>query len=158
MSTEWEPIRSESDKSLMKRAEVERELLVKELEVIQQKITAVDKRYLKLKQKGTPVFHKAISVAGGYNTTFVFQNAEEIEKFKATTLEQLQAKYGELAVGKPRKLDGLKVGDKCHVAGEGQDVFTITGVCFWEDYRWGFTLDSGFCESVYKCRKVGGTY
>jgi hypothetical protein len=49
------------------------------------------------------------------------------------------------------RLPGLKVGDICHVNGEGLDKFAIKGMVLFSSDRYGFLLDSGCLEEVAKC-------
>jgi len=50
-------------------------------------------------------------------------------------------------------LDGLVLGDKCQVLGEGCTVYEILGFIKYADNRYGVLLDSGEYEEVHKCYK-----
>lgn len=99
------------------------------------------------------VFTKGISVNGSLISSFVFQNNDEVKSWLQNELPKLQHQYGLLSVFS-RELDGLKIGDQCHVFGEGDEVFTILGLRKYSPYRYGFNLDSGLSEEVYKCYKL----
>ena len=67
---------------------------------------------------------------------------------------EITEEYGIVTLRYRDELDGLHVGDKCHVSGEGDDVFTIIGMKMYSPDRPGFILDSGCCEEVVKCSRV----
>lgn len=96
------------------------------------------------------VFNLCISTSGSLLCNFVFENNEEQSKWMLEELPKLKKKYGELQL-KRSYLPGLKVGDKCNVWGEAQDVFTIRKLIKRENYRYSFLLDSGCTEEVAKC-------
>lgn len=97
-----------------------------------------------------PRFLIAANTGGGLVASFVFQNYNEYNQWLQNELPLLEKKYGRITTFK-HILPGLAIGDKCHVAGEGSEVFTITGIVEYEPYRYGFVLDSGDTEEVSKC-------
>ena len=98
----------------------------------------------------TKTFAKCISVSGGLCSSFVFEGVQEKDEWLASELPKLEEKYGKLVVS-TRDLPALKVGDKCRVFGEGDDVFVIEGLREYSKNRFGFMLDSGWNEEVAKC-------
>lgn len=97
-----------------------------------------------------PVFTAIVKVHGSLLANFVFRDKAEALDWIKLNGPILEDKYGALSfhVG---DLPGLKVGDKCNVWGEANEVFTITGIKRWEDHRWGFLIDGSFFEEVAKC-------
>ena len=99
------------------------------------------------------IFTRGISVYGEFNASYVFQNNDEVKKWIDIELPKLQQQHGLLSLFY-RDLDGLKIGDHCHVFGEGEEVFVILSLCEYSPNRYGFGLNSGVFEEVYKCYKV----
>ena len=93
------------------------------------------------------VFHFAVDIKGELNSTFVFETSAEM--YSWLNSEFIGLKYT------TRELDGLKIGENCRVRGDGDEVYTITAIKQYENHRYGFHLNSGFCEEVQKCSKVG---
>ncbi|NCU32448.1 MAG: hypothetical protein EOM23_05855 [Candidatus Moranbacteria bacterium] len=85
-------------------------------------------------------------------SSFAFETEADVKAWEKKELPELVNSYGPLHI-KKFKLDGLKIGDKCRVAGEGTDVFTIIGQKMFSPNRPGFLLDSGWYEEVVKCYK-----
>ena len=95
-------------------------------------------------------FKKCVHVSGGLCSSFVFEGSKEKDVWLASELPKLEEKYGVLVVS-TSDLPGLKVGDKCRVFGEGEEVFVIEGLRQYSENRFGFMLDSGWNEEVAKC-------
>lgn len=96
------------------------------------------------------VFYYGIAVTGGLISSFEFETKEQVEEWVKLKLPILEEKYGNLKFV-VYDLPGLKVGDKCRVYGEGSDEFVIESIKQYSEDRWGFCLDSGWSEEVYKC-------
>lgn len=104
----------------------------------------------------TKIFSIAGSITGQYNASVQFTDDKEKEEWLKTDFKRLQQKY-KVQVSF-YKLPGLKVGDRCFVAGEGDDEFVITGLKQHKGYSHCFIvthLDSGheWSEEVSKCYK-----
>ncbi len=103
------------------------------------------------------IFTRAITVNGqNFYSSYCFENDEQMHQW-------IKEEFPVLAREKKHKgkltfhtysLDGLKIGDRCHVCGEGNEVFTILGLRKYSKDRYGFELDNGFTEEVVKCSKV----
>ena len=107
------------------------------------------------------VFRYAIHVKGGLIATFVFEDAKAVLNWINKEYPKIQEKYDGLYIKElsnliysVRQLDGLKVGDECHVAGEGSDIFKIMEIIQYSPNRYGFVLDNGLAEEVSKCYSV----
>lgn len=98
------------------------------------------------------IFTKAIKVNGDLISTFVFENAADVKKWRDTILPRLELQHGSLAYS-IRELDSLKIGDTCCVMGEGTETFKIIQQIQYSPNRYGFVLDSGWSEEVNKCYK-----
>lgn len=96
------------------------------------------------------IFTKKVKVRGGLLSSFVFEDQLAVKNWIKKELPLLEKKYGRLEY-EVSDLPGLKIGDRCNVWGEAQDVFTITGIKRYSDNRYGFLLDSGWVEEVAKC-------
>ena len=99
------------------------------------------------------VFNYRICVDGGLISTYVFENKESVDAWYKTHLVELEKENGTLKC-RLYDLDGLKVGDECYVMGEGNETFIIEKLFNYSKNRWGFQLNSGWCEEVAKCYKV----
>ncbi len=96
----------------------------------------------------------AIRTSGNLHSAYAFADEAAADNWIRDTLPQLQAQYGAVDIACRYPLDGLRVGDRCKVSGEGGDVFTIVGRKMYSPDRPGFMLDSGWCEEVVKCRRA----
>jgi len=99
------------------------------------------------------IFIKRIITRGSLSSTFVFENDQEVERWLAEDLPELEEEYGQVSLTFG-DLPGLRVGDKCQVLGEGLDVFTIKKLIKYSKDRYGFILDTGWAEEVGKCYSV----
>lgn len=99
------------------------------------------------------VFTICITTYGGLLSSFVFEDSQSRDVWLANVFPKLKAKYKGITFT-VTPLDGLKIGDKCKVIGEGSDIFTIEGMKKYSEDRYGFCLDSGWCEEVAKCYAV----
>lgn len=95
-------------------------------------------------------FTWAAHVSGDYNCTFHFKQQKDLATWLTAGFLKLQEKYGELKVSQ-ETLPGLKVGDSCHVWGDGSDEYKIVDFKKWAPNCYGFVLDSGFIEPAHKC-------
>lgn len=95
-------------------------------------------------------FTKMIRTSGGLQASFVFENQKEVQRWIKEDLPKLEAEYNKLSL-EVSDLPGLRVGDKCKVWGEGNDVFVIEDIKIYSKDRYGFGLDSGWWEEVAKC-------
>lgn len=98
----------------------------------------------------TKTFKYCVKTTGQLYSNFVFENSESLEKWTKEEFPALQRKYGKMHMG-VYDLPKLKVGDTCRVIGEGNEIFTIEGLKEYSPNRYGFILDSGWCEEVAKC-------
>ena len=96
------------------------------------------------------IFTVGISVTGGLGSSYVFETNEEADKWLETEFPSLEKEYGRLKYY-VCDLPGLKIGDRCNVYGDGTDAYVIEGLKQYSPNRWGFILDSGFSEEIYKC-------
>lgn len=96
------------------------------------------------------IFTIGIRVWGGLGSSYVFESQEEANTWLETEFVKLKEKYSDLQYS-IRDLPGLKIGDQCNVYGDCTDVYLIEGIKQYSPNRWGFELDSGFSEEVYKC-------
>lgn len=96
------------------------------------------------------VFTAMVRVTGKLLASYVFEDKVKARKWIDEQGPVLEDKYGYLKFI-IESLPGLQVGDKCNVYGDADEVFTITGLKRWEDYRWGFVLDNCQVEEVAKC-------
>lgn len=101
------------------------------------------------------VYKYGASTGGGYQCSFAFTSKEELYRWIAEDFEELKKKHSNLTFS-TFKLDGLNIGDSCHVRGDADEVYKIVGIKMYSKDRPGFILDSGFCEEVVKCYKVKG--
>lgn len=101
----------------------------------------------------TMSYTRCIRIDGRLSASYSFVDDAAVDAWIATVFPKLQVKYKPLRIAEIRKLDGLQVGDRCGVFGEGMDTFTITGVFLYSPDRPGFALDSGWNEEVWKCFK-----
>lgn len=98
-------------------------------------------------------FTKAVTVTGQLRSTYEFESNEDVSKWMLTVLPSLREQYGDLQCHK-FDLPLLNIGDRCHVSGDGDEVYTIEGIKQYSPDRYGFLLDSGFSEEIYKCYPV----
>lgn len=98
-------------------------------------------------------FDTAVTVTGHLHSTFEFESEQAADNWISTEFVKLSKLYPGLTYSK-FQLPSLKIGDQCYVVGEGSDVFTILGVKNYSPNRYGFILDAGWCEEVYKCYQI----
>jgi hypothetical protein len=99
------------------------------------------------------VFTKGLSVSGMLHSSFCFISEEERSKWILKDLPILEEQFGVLSVF-CFDIFPLKPGDRCHVLGEGNDIFKIEKVICYSKNRYGFILDSGVSEEVVKCYPI----
>ena len=97
-----------------------------------------------------PVFTSMVRVTGSLLASYVFEDLAKARKWINTERQSMEDKYGALRF-EFEPLPGQKVGDKCNVYGDADEVFIITGPVSWEDNRWGFVLDKCQVDEVAKC-------
>lgn len=106
------------------------------------------------------VYKYGASTSGELMSSFSFTTKQELDRWIAEDFEELKKKYPSILPPglefSTFVLDGLKIGDSCHVWGDGDEVYKIVGIKMYSKDRPGFILDSGFCEEVVKCYKVKG--
>ena len=113
----------------------------------------------KNKVKKDPIFKIGVSVRSGLQSSFCFENQDQVNAWLKTDFLDLQKKYGPLTYNQ-FALPGFKVGDTCYVYGEAQDTFKIVKLITYSPNRFGFVLNSGWTEEVVKChdgREYGWT-
>lgn len=89
--------------------------------------------------------------------SYSFHDMEEVSKWVESDLPEIKLKWNALTY-KVFKLDGLKLGGKCHVRGDGNEVYEIVDVEERSKDRPCFALDSGFVEEVAKCQSIANTW
>lgn len=94
-------------------------------------------------------FHFGIRAQGRFNADLVFSSPEEVKKWMAQDLPEIEKKSGAISLY-IRALDGLKVGDPCFVMGEGSEKFEIEEIRKNGDYRYSFGVNNCW-EGVHKC-------
>ena len=112
---------------------------------------------LKRRRERNPVYNVAVSVSGPYHCRFSFTNRDALVKWLTSEFPKLKEKYGNTLEYNTQMLDGLQVGDKCHVYGDGDEEYTIVSQFMYSNDRPGFTLNTGFNEEVAKCYAVKGS-
>jgi hypothetical protein len=129
--------------------------LKQENETLRNKINNITNQRIVLKEtlpKETIKFYKKVNVRGDFNASYVFQDHFKMGRWFDTGFKQLEKRYGELQYT-ISDLDGLKIGDRCKVCGEGDNEFEIVDLIKYEEDRYGFVLDVGWTEEVAKCYK-----
>lgn len=96
------------------------------------------------------IFTIGISVSGGLQSSYVFESEENAQEWLGSEFVKLKQEYSDLRYF-VCTLPGLQIGDRCNVYGDGGSVYVIEGLKEYSSNRYGFILDSGFCEEVYKC-------
>ncbi len=99
------------------------------------------------------IFKHRIIVRGGLSSSFVFTDKDLMDSWIKTKIPYLKMVYKDISYS-VHDLDGLQIGDSCHVVGDGREVYRITGLVPFDENRYGFVLDSGFVEEVAKCYKI----
>lgn len=106
------------------------------------------------------VYKYGASTGNVYQASFAFTTKDELYRWMAEDFEELKKQHPSVLPPGLEfitfKLDGLKIGDSCHVRGDADEVYTIVGIKMYSKDRHGFILDSGFCEEVVKCYKAKG--
>lgn len=98
----------------------------------------------------TKTFWYLVSTKGKLLCNFVFEDKKQMDKWLEEEFPKLKKEFKVLEYT-IRDLPGLRVGDKCHVWGEAQDVFKIEKMVKFEEHRYGFVMDTGDVEEVAKC-------
>lgn len=96
------------------------------------------------------IFTVGIAVRGGLHSSYVFESKEHADTWLNNDLPALSQEYGALEYNLI-DLPGLKIGDRCNVSGEGTDDFEILDIKKYSPHRYGFLLDSGWYEEIFKC-------
>ena len=96
------------------------------------------------------VFTRVAHVRGNLQASFVFEGEADFLRWREDEFPALDVHYDGLTL-KVDPLPGLKVGDSCHVWGEGSDVFVIVSLVRYQAHRYGFVLNAGWTEEVSKC-------
>ena len=96
------------------------------------------------------MFTKAVCVSGDLLSTFVFLTEDDRNKWIKEEYPRLQKEFKFLDYDL-FDLSDLDIGDECFVIGEGDDTFIIQSLIKYSPHRYGFVLDSGWSEEVYKC-------
>lgn len=104
-------------------------------------------------KKDVPVFTYAAKVRGGLNSNFVFETRNQYRKWLENGYLELQKKYSNLTVS-GRSLPGLKIGDKCNVLGDADEIYEIVDLKHIGEHRYSFVLNTGLLEEVAKCHKM----
>ena len=100
------------------------------------------------------IFRYVGRVSGKLCNNYVFTSKSSFMRWKRTSFNDLKEAYGESLVVHGSKLDPLKIGDECHVYGDGSEIYKIVGIKQNGPNRYSFALDSGFYEEVAKCYSV----
>lgn len=113
-----------------------------------------------MKNKKPLKFTIAISVKPKFNygnslqSTFVFCSEKECEEWFKTEYKVLEKKYSDNIRYEKLILDLPDIGERCHVLGDGLDEYTIMDMMPYSPNRYGFVLDTGCTEEVWKCKRV----
>lgn len=99
------------------------------------------------------IFKYSAFVSGNYSCLYVFENSQQLDSWTNSEFKKLKNQYGNLLL-RVEVLDQLKIGDKCHVNGDGNEIYQILDITKFDEYQYGFILDTGFVENVAKCFKV----
>jgi hypothetical protein len=100
------------------------------------------------------MFTTRIKVSGNLLSTYVFTDAAASKLWRETELKELEKEHGPLTTHEYPLDDLPGIGDKCHVMGDGDSVYTVEKLIKYSANRYGFILDSGWTEEVWKCYKV----
>ena len=95
----------------------------------------------------------AKSAKNGLYSSYAFHSMNEVETWLETEFVQLKKKYNKI-VYNIFDLPGLKIGQKCHINGDGPAVYKIIDVDESMKNRPLFRLDDGFMEEVQNCYAV----
>ncbi len=87
------------------------------------------------------------------DVSYSFHSLDDVDNWLETEFVQLKKKYNNL-VYNIFDLPGLKIGQKCHVNGDGPAVYKIIDVDESMKNRPLFILDDGFMEEVQNCYAV----
>jgi len=98
------------------------------------------------------IFTKGLSTKGDFWASYCFENETKRLEWIRSVFPSLQKEYSDISF-KVFDLDGLQIGDKCMVDGEGMDIFTIKEIKKYSDNRYAFLMDTGWWEEVVKCHK-----
>ena len=101
-------------------------------------------------QEQSKNFRITVKVAGSYSARFEFQDEGEVLEWLQDDFQSLKQRYGNLLI-RVSGLPSLKIGQTCHVFGEGRDVFKITGISSFFPNSNSFILDGSETESVSNC-------
>ena len=99
------------------------------------------------------IFKFGIDVSGDLISSYSFENLDEVKQWEKEIFPLLKKEFGKLTYN-IYDLVGFKIGDKCHVSGEGLGIFEIINIIKYSDNRYGFSLDSGWNEIVNKCYEI----
>ena len=103
-------------------------------------------------------FTHSVHVTGNLGSSFSFRSEAEMKKWIASEFPKLKKQYDTIGqqplTYSTRKLEILKIGDQCHVVGDGDETYTILDVVSYSPNRWGIALDSGCTEEVHKCYPI----
>ena len=98
------------------------------------------------------IYRAVVHVSGDIVASYVFGRTIDAHNWIDSVLVRMQKE--KTLTYTIANLDGLTVGDKCQVTGEGDEVFVIKGLIRYSDNRYGFLLDSGDAEEMYKCHAL----
>lgn len=100
------------------------------------------------------VFTTAVRVTGQLSSWYEFTSPEAAAAWiEGDTYASIRQNYS-LIQHEIHALDHLRIGDSCTVVGEGAEQFTIVGIRRYEADRYGFMLNKGTIEEVYKCKRI----
>lgn len=90
--------------------------------------------------------------SSSFEKNLAFQNEAELDKWLNNELKVLMKSSTNIQLTL-MALDGLKVGDSCHVNGEGLDLFEIKDIIQYDNGLYTFVMLTGERESVLSCFK-----
>lgn len=107
------------------------------------------------RRKRNPVYNINIKVFGQFTCNYAFEHRDDLLNWLSIDYRKLRKSFKDLKYSS-EILDGLQVGEKCHVHGDGDEEYTIISTFLYEPNRPGFVLSNGCSEEVGKCYRVKG--
>lgn len=96
----------------------------------------------------------SVNVRGDYNAEYAFTSLDKLSAWMVNETMTADDGSHKKVEFRTSELDGLTIGDKCHVYGDGNEIYTIVDVFCSSPNSPMFSLSSGFSEPVVKCYKV----
>lgn len=100
------------------------------------------------------IYRVGIQVGGNFCSSYAFEDEDAADQWIENTLPKLIQEHGIVVIKARLPLEGLQVGDFCHVLGQGTEIFQIVKSVEFGPDRPGFILDGGWSEEVINCSRV----